>query len=105
MNTKTITNLDRDARINMRISSDSLETLREAARAQQQDLTSFVLGAALDRARAVLVEDKVMRLTATESARLDEAMDREPRVIPELAALLREVKEQRVAPGKAAVRR
>lgn len=81
----------------MRLSPDALETIREAAAAQQQDVTSFVLGAALDRARGVLLDDRVMRLTASEAERLEAVLDAEPRVIPELAALIREVKGQRIA--------
>ena len=42
---------ERSARLNMRIAPDALETIREAAIAQQQDITGFVLGAAMDRAR------------------------------------------------------
>src|SRR5665647_2816060 len=41
---------DRSARLNMRISPDALESIREAASAQQQDVTSFVLGAAMEQA-------------------------------------------------------
>lgn len=88
---------ERSARLNMRLSPDALETIREAAAAQQQDVTSFVLGAALDRARGVLLDDRVMRLTASEAERLEAVLDAEPRVIPELAALIREVKGQRIA--------
>jgi uncharacterized protein (DUF1778 family) len=103
---------ERSARLNMRVAPDALETLREAAAAQQQDLTSFVLGAALDRARSVLMEQHVMRLTATEAARLDEAFDREPRVVPELVALLQQIRNREVggssaiaAPARAGSRR
>jgi hypothetical protein len=44
----------KSARINLRLNPESLETIRAAASVQQQDLTSFVLGAAMERARAVL---------------------------------------------------
>ena len=81
----------------MRISPDAIETLREAAAAQQQDVTSFVLGAAMERARSVLMEQRVMLLTAREAAQVEESLDREARVIPELTALIREVRQQRVA--------
>lgn len=87
---------DRSARLSMRVAPEALDVLRAAAGAQQQDLTGFVLGAALDRARAVLVDEHVMRLTAREAAQIDEALDREPRVVPELAALVREVRALRV---------
>ena len=90
-------NAGRSARLSMRISAEALETIRDAAAAQQQDVTSFVLGAALDRARTVLVDDSVMRLSRTEAARLEAGLDAEPRVIPELAALIREVRGSRLS--------
>lgn len=48
---------------------------------QQQDVTSFVLGAALERARAVLAEDRLLRLTPHEVNQLEQALDREPHVV------------------------
>jgi uncharacterized protein (DUF1778 family) len=87
---------DRSARLNMRIAPDALSTLREAAAAQQQDVTSFVLGAAMDRARSVLMEQRVMVLTAREAVQMQDALDREPQVIPELAKLVREMRGQQV---------
>ena len=36
-------------RLNLRCSADAVSTLRNAATAQNQDLTSFILGAALER--------------------------------------------------------
>jgi len=87
---------DRSARLNMRISPDALESIREAASAQQQDVTSFVLGAAMERARAVLVEERLLQLTPTEVAQIDAALEAEPRVIPELARLIRDVRGQRL---------
>jgi len=87
---------DRSARLNMRISPDALESIREAASAQQQDVTSFVLGAAMERARAVLVEERLLELTPTEMAQIDAALDEEPRVVPELARLIRDVQGRRL---------
>lgn len=49
-------------RLNLRCSADAVATLRDAAIVQGQDLTSFILGAALERARAVLAEDRLLRL-------------------------------------------
>lgn len=48
----------RTARLNMRLTPQALQLIREAAAAQSQDVTSFVLGAALDRARAVLTRQR-----------------------------------------------
>ena len=78
----------KDARLNMRLTTEALDTIKDAARIQQQDVTSFVLGAALDRARSVLAEERVLRLSPHDLANLEAMLDREPEVIPQLAALL-----------------
>lgn len=52
--------------------------IRAAASVQQQDLTSFVLGAVMERARTVLAEDRLLRLTPHEVNQLEEALDAEP---------------------------
>ena len=75
-------------RINMRVSEDNLALIRNAAEHSGQDMTSFVLGAALDRARAVVLQAQVTRLTASEAERFAELLDREPREIPALRELL-----------------
>lgn len=82
----------RSARLDMRLSAEALATIREAATAQQQDVTSFVLGAALDRARDVLIDERVLLLSSSEAARLESALDAEPRVVPELAQLIEDVR-------------
>jgi len=47
-------NHGRTARLNMRLTPQALLLIREAAAAENRDITSFVLDAALDRARTVL---------------------------------------------------
>jgi uncharacterized protein (DUF1778 family) len=84
-------------RLNLRCSSDSLALLREAAEAQGQDLTSFMLGASLDRARAVLAEDRVLRLTPDDVLHLEKALDAASAPSPQLAALIRGVRSGQVA--------
>lgn len=79
----------RSKRMNMRLTPDAYETIKQAAQLQQQDLTSFVLGAALERARAVLAEDLLLRLTPHEVQQLERALDREAQVIPQLQAMIR----------------
>ena len=80
-------------RINLRCSSENLELLRKAAELQGQDLTSFVLGAASDRARAVLAEDRVLRLSPAEIIQLERALEAEAASVPQLAKLVRDVAE------------
>ena len=75
-------------RLNVRLSPDALETIRAAASLQQQDLTSFVLGAVMERARTVLAEDRILRLTPYEVNQLEKALDSEPEVVPQLKAFL-----------------
>jgi uncharacterized protein (DUF1778 family) len=86
------------AHINLRLNPDSLETIRSAASVQQQDLTSFVLGAAMERARLVLAEDRLLRLTPHEVNQLELALDSEPEVFPQPRALI-----QRISEGNKAV--
>lgn len=76
-------------RMNIRVSADALSTIREAAGLQGQDLTSFVMGAAMERARAVLAEDQLLRLSPQAVIQLERALDREPAAVPQLAALFR----------------
>jgi uncharacterized protein (DUF1778 family) len=85
----------KSARINLRLSPESLETIRAAASLQQQDLTSFVLGAAMERARAVLAEDRILRLTPHEVNQLERALDSEPEVVPQLRAFIRRISVDR----------
>src|SRR5580658_10078866 len=81
----------KSARINLRLSPESQEIIRAAASVQQQDLTSFVLGAAMERARAVLAEDRILRLTPHEVNQLERALDSEPEVVPHLRAFIRRI--------------
>ncbi len=86
-------------RMNLRCSAETIATLREAAELQGQDLTSFVLGAALDRARSVLAEDRILRLDPVEVLQLEKALDAEPSVIPQLARLLGSVRARETVQG------
>lgn len=52
----------RSARISLRLQPAALQTLRAAAELRAQDLTSFVLGAALDRAADVVGRERNSRL-------------------------------------------
>ena len=83
----------KSARLNLRLNPKSLETIRAAASVQHQDLTSFVLGAAMERARAVLTEDRLLRLTLYEVNQLERALDSEPEVVPQLKAFIRRLSE------------
>jgi len=62
-------------RLNMRVSESALAQIREAARLQDQDVTAFVLGAAMADARRVLLEDRYLRLTPQEVLQLEAALE------------------------------
>lgn len=63
--------------------------IREAAVLSGQDVTSFVVNAALERARAVIVEDSVVRLSALDGRDLAAAIERGAVPVPQLLELLR----------------
>lgn len=83
------TDSPRTKRINMRLTEEAYKTIKQAVELQQQDMTSFILGAALERARAVIAEDLILRLTPHEIQQLEDALDSEPQVIPQLEAMIR----------------
>ena len=83
----------RSERLSMRLSPETLTMIRDAAAAQGQDITSFVLGAASDRARDILLREKALHLTPREIEQVDAALSAEARVIPELAALISAARE------------
>lgn len=85
----------KSARVNLRLSPEALEMIRAAASVQEQDLTSFVLGAAMERARAVLAEDRILQLTSREVSQLERALDSEPEAIPQLRAMIRRLNGDR----------
>lgn len=82
------------SRVNMRVSEDNLALIKEAANANGQDMTAFVLGAALDKARAVVLEARITRLSASEAGRLEAALDADAEAIPAVTELLRRTIDQ-----------
>lgn len=91
----------RTARLNMRVSPEALDLIRSAAARQQQDVTSFVLGAAMERARAILLEDQVLRLSPHAVLQLERALEADAAVVPQLAELIRATRngaDQRAEP-------
>jgi uncharacterized protein (DUF1778 family) len=45
----------------------------------------------MERARAVLAEDRILRLTSHDVLQLEKALDSEPEVIPQLKAFLERI--------------
>lgn len=81
----------RSSRLNMRISPESHELLRSAAAMQQQDVSSFVLGAALERARAIVIENQVIRLSPHAVMLLEKELASDAKIVPQLAELFRQM--------------
>lgn len=91
--TSTATKSDR---LNVRLTSDANQTIREAASLAGQDITSFVLSAALDRARSVIAEDSLVRLSAIDARDLAAALESDASPVPQLMELLRRAIPSRV---------
>jgi uncharacterized protein (DUF1778 family) len=84
---------ERTARLNMRIGPDALAIIREAAIAQRQDITGFVLGAALERARGVVKQERALRAAARGTASSAESYSRHEDPDDEYAAFGPELAE------------
>jgi len=79
-------------RLNLRISEESRFMLTAAAELQQQDVTSFVLGAAMERAREVHLQDTLLKLTPHEVNQIDQALSEPAAASKPLADLVRRVR-------------
>lgn len=61
----------------MRISPEALQKLRLASDLRQQDLTSFVLGSAINEANQVILKERLVTLTEEEFTRLERIVEAE----------------------------
>ena len=76
------TNGTRSERLSLRLTGTAKEQLRTASELAQQDLSSFVLGAALEKARQVQLDNLVITLSPSDFAFLEEVIAN-PGVPPE----------------------
>lgn len=74
-------------RIQLRTSPEAKAQILRAASITQQDATSFILGAATDRARAVLLEQQILKLSTADLQQIEEALEQAERSSPELQRL------------------
>lgn len=79
--------VSKSERVQFRVEPGLLADVRRAAQLQGQDLTSFVMGAAAERAREVLFEDSVLRLSPAAVLQLEDMFGREPQAISQLARM------------------
>ncbi|WNM25896.1 DUF1778 domain-containing protein [Demequina capsici] len=80
----------RDEYLQMRITADAKDHLREAARASEQDLSTFVLQAAKKAADEVLAERWTFRLSDEDYDSFLAQLEEPARTLPGLAALASE---------------
>ncbi|MEY5023214.1 MAG: hypothetical protein RL569_127 [Actinomycetota bacterium] len=78
-----------DSRINMRISTKNHEEIKAAAQLAEQDLTTFMVTAALEKAERVVAESNIFKLTAVEYLALERALAEPSPVNPRLRELLK----------------
>jgi uncharacterized protein (DUF1778 family) len=77
-------------RLDLRLSPDQKHLFEEAAAASARTVTDFVVQAAAISAQDVLADRTRFTLSAEQWAAFAEALDREPRYLPRLAAFLAE---------------
>ncbi|MFT4187514.1 MAG: DUF1778 domain-containing protein [Aeromicrobium sp.] len=83
---------NKSERIQLRVSSEAKSQITEAAALTQQDTTSFILDAATSRARSVLIERHLLRLSTADIRQIEEALDTAHSGSPELRALFAETR-------------
>lgn len=72
------------ARINMRVTEKTRDIIDRAAEMQGVDRTAFVLDAAMSKARSVLIEDRILKLTGAETEQVREILESEIEPTPAL---------------------
>ena len=77
-----------DSRINMRISKEHHGELRAAAQIAQQDLTTFMVNASLEKAERIVAESNIFKLSAVEYLALERALNEPASSNPRLRELL-----------------
>ena len=90
MEGSSMTTPRKDDRLSFRVSPEAKATLRQAAAESHEELTQFVLSAALLRAEQVLADRTRFDLDDASWARFQEALDAPAAHNPRLAKLLTE---------------
>lgn len=78
-----------DSRINMRISTKNHDEIKAAAQLAEQDLTTFMVTAALEKAERVVADSNIFKLTAVEYVALERALNEPSAANPRLRELLK----------------
>lgn len=83
-----VTRAPKRARLDLRVSAEQKRLFEEAASATDQTMTEFVVQSAQAAAQEVLADRTRFVLAPEEWKAFSTAIDREPRVLPRLAAFL-----------------
>jgi uncharacterized protein (DUF1778 family) len=83
-----------DSRINMRISSKKHKEIKAAAQLVEQDLTSFMIDAAMEKAQRLLAESNVIKITAVEALAIERMLKNPPVPNANLKALMKQIRNQ-----------
>ncbi|CAN5613434.1 hypothetical protein BH11ARM2_BH11ARM2_21750 [soil metagenome] len=79
----------KDSRIDLRVNVGQKALFEQAAQAQGKKLTDFVISASTEAAEIALADQNRFLLPTEQMDRFLASLEEEPRIIPELAELLR----------------
>lgn len=80
-------------KINMRVAETALEAIDEAASIQGVDRTSFVVDAAVSKARKVILEEQILNLTEREVEQIKHMLDSDTVANEKLSAAAKRLKD------------
>lgn len=83
-----------DSRINMRISKKNHEEIKAAAQLAEQDVTTFMISAAMEKAEKLIANSNIIKLTAVEAIALEKLLKDPPPMNARLRALLKKANAQ-----------
>ena len=83
-----------DSRINMRISKKNHEEIKAAAQLAEQDVTTFMISAAMEKAEKLIANSNIIKLTAVEAIALEKLLKDPPPMNARLRALIKKANAQ-----------
>ena len=81
-----------DSRINMRISKKKHEEIKAAAQLAEQDVTTFMISAAMEKAEELIANSNIIKITAVEALGIERMLKNPPPLNPHLKALLKQAR-------------
>ncbi len=83
-----------DSRINMRISKKKHEEIKAAAQLAEQDVTTFMIDAAMAKAEELIANSNVIKITAVEALAIERMLKNPPPPNEHLRRLMKLSKNQ-----------